>query len=342
MSKINMLSMSIEEMTQVFDKMNQPKFRAKQVYTMLHKGIESFDEITTLPKDVREKLEEDYSTGILKVKDIYVSTDGTKKYLFELVDGNLIETVVMKYKHGNSICISSQVGCKMGCIFCASSGVGFIRDMEAGEMLSQVISAQLYSGEKISNIVVMGIGEPFDNFDNLIKFLKVVNSKDGINIGMRHITVSTCGIVPKISELADMDMQLTLAISLHAPFEDMRSGMLPINKKYGIFKVLGICKEYAQKTGRRITFEYALIKNLNDSKECADELARITKGINCHINLIGMNDISGLDLKKPSAKVINQFKETLERNGVSVTVRRELGNDIEASCGQLRRSYINE
>ena len=248
----------------------------------------------------------------------------------------------MKYNYGNSVCISSQVGCRMGCKFCASTGIKFVRNMTAGEILSEIISVKKYSGEKVNNVVVMGIGEPLDNYDNILKFLKLVNEKDGINIGQRHITISTCGLVDRILELAEEKLQITLAISLHAPFDDIRSEILPINNKYNIIKLIDACKTYDKKTGRRITFEYALIAGVNDSLECANELANKLKGMSAHINLIGMNKIEGSPLKRPSDKTIDEFKKCLESKGFSVTLRRELGQDISAACGQLRRKYIED
>jgi len=316
-------------------------FRAKQVSDWIYKGIWKFENMNNIPGSVKEKLQNNFYIGIPKLAQEYTSKQNdTRKYLFELGDGNLIECVVMKYKHGNSICISTQVGCRMGCSFCASTIGGMIRNLTTGEMLAQIMKSQELIGERISNVVLMGSGEPFDNFDNVMKFLEIVNSGEGLNIGQRHITISTCGIVPKIKEFADVNMQTTLAISLHAPSDEIRIKSMPIANKYSIAEIIDVSKYYINMTNRRITFEYALVKGLNDSTQDAEKLSRLLKGMLCHVNLIPVNEIKENELKRSSNDDVVNFKRVLETNNIQVTVRREMGIDINAACGQLRRNYI--
>ena len=294
-----------------------------------------------IPGALKEKLKENFIIDIPKIVEVYESNvDDTKKLLLSMQDNNLIECVLMKYKHGNSICVSTQVGCRMGCKFCASTIGGRIRDLSSGEILAQIMVAQKYLGERISNVVLMGSGEPLDNFDNVIKFLKLVNAEYGLNIGQRHITLSTCGIVPKIIELADLNLSITLAISLHAFSDEKRRVIMPIANKYTIAEILDACKYYMNKTGRRITYEYSLVSGVNDSKEDARSLSKLLKDMNGHVNLIPVNEIKENTLKRPSKKTIEDFEGILKAHGIEATVRREMGSDINAACGQLRRSYL--
>jgi len=340
-SKINLLDLSVEELQNLFADLNLEKFRAKQVFQWVNKGIKDIDEMTNLSLAARQLLKEVSYIGKLEIKQKFVSKiDGTVKYLFQLNDGNIIESVLMEYKHGTTACISSQVGCKMGCKFCASTAIGFARDLTPGEMLDQILSMQNDCGNRIGNIVIMGIGEPLDNLINTVKFLRLVNDKEGLNVGFRHISVSTCGLVPEMALLSQEGIPLTLSISLHAPNDDIRERLMPINKKYSIDKIITACKIYTEITKRRITFEYALILGINDSKDNALELAKKIKGMLCHVNLIPLNTIGEADFKKSSWQIITQFKETLEQCGIETTTRRELGTDIDAACGQLRRSMM--
>jgi len=341
--KVNIMDLYIEELEAFFQEKGLQKFRAKQVFQWIHKGIISTDEMTNLSKDLRETLKDHFDTFKLKEKLKLVSKiDGTAKYIFELYDGNIIESVLMKYKHGNTVCISSQIGCKMGCTFCASTGVGFIRNLTPGELLDQVLSIQKDSGERVSNIVLMGIGEPLDNYDNVLKFLRLVNHPEGINIGSRHISLSTCGLVPRILELAKENIQLTLSISLHAPNDRIREATMPVNKKYSIDKLIEACKIYTEETKRRITFEYALIDGVNDSTDNATELAHRIKGMLCHVNLIPVNSIENGKYVRSNREKIDNFQRVLSKFGIEATVRRELGSDISAACGQLRRNVMDE
>lgn len=341
--KINLLDLSIEDLQGLLAEMGQEKFRAKQIFQWLHKGIKDIDEMTNLSKALRQALKDKAYIGKLVVLHKLVSKiDGTAKYLFQLKDGHIIETVLMEYKHGNTVCISSQVGCKMGCKFCASTGVGFVRNLSPGEILDQVLTIQSDSDKRVGNVVIMGIGEPLDNYDNVVKFLRLVNHEEGLNIGFRHISVSTCGLVEAMLRLAKEGIPITLSISLHAPNDEIREQIMPINKKYSIDKIIEACKIYTEVTSRRITFEYALISGVNDSKHNALELAHRIKGMLCHVNLIPINPIEDADYKKSSRQQIEQFKEILERYGIEATVRRELGSDINAACGQLRRSVLNK
>lgn len=332
--------MTLEEITYDFDQLKLPKFRAKQVYSWVQeKGVESFDEMTNLSKDMREKLAESYSFYNCKINTKLVSKiDDTVKYLFELYDGEYVESVVMKYKYGYSICISTQVGCKMGCTFCASAIGGFVRNLDAGEMLSEIFTAQNDLNVKINHLVLMGTGEPLDNYDNVMRMLELLTDEKGQNMSMRHISLSTCGIVPKINDLADKKLGLTLSVSLHAPNNTIRSNSMPINHKYDIEELLKACKYYAKTTNRRISFEYAMIKGVNDSDDCALELANRLKGILCHVNLIPVNNVRETSFVKSSVERQKCFIDILASRGITATVRRTLGSDINASCGQLRAS----
>ena len=338
---VDIKSMTPEELAAFFKELGQPPFRAKQVFRWLYRGVTSFDEMTDLPKALREQLEERCFLTVPKVARKQVSAiDGTIKYLWELADGNCIETVLMRYQHGNTVCVSSQVGCRMGCAFCASTIAGRVRDLTPSEMVDQVLFTQLDSGAHISNIVLMGIGEPLDNFDTVMRFLQLVNHPEGLNIGMRHISLSTCGLTEKIDKLAQLGLQLTLSVSLHAPDDETRSRIMPINRSVGVDKLMDTCRRYFKTTGRRISYEYAMIDGVNDSDRQADLLAGLLKGLPGHVNLIPLNDVEESPLK-PSRRVA-QFQKRLESHGVTVTVRRRLGSDIDASCGQLRRKAMKE
>ena len=334
-------SMTQEELGSFLKSLGQPAFRAKQVFTWLHRGVTSFDEMTNLPKTLREQLAQTCHITVPFVARRQESKlDGTIKYLWELADGSCIETVLMQYHHGNTVCISSQVGCRMGCAFCASTIAGKVRDLTASEMLDQVLFTQLDSGREISNIVLMGIGEPLDNRDNVRRFLELVNHPDGLYIGMRHISLSTCGIVPGIEWLAEQDLQLTLSVSLHAPDSETRSRIMPVNRAYDVEELYAACHRYFKKTGRRISFEYAMIDGVNDHDWQADLIAQKLRGMPGHVNLIPLNDVAESPFK-PSRRVA-AFQKRLESHGVTATVRRSLGGDIDASCGQLRRKVMQE
>ncbi len=343
MNKIDIKSMYLEELQSFVEEKGLPKFRAKQIYEFIKNGVTDFDEMTNLAKSLREELKK---TSFIANCDIEIKResklDETVKYLFKLFDGEYIESVLMKYKHGNTICISTQVGCKMGCTFCATGKQGFTRNLLPSEMLSQIHAVQKDSGERISNIVLMGMGEPLDNYDNVLKFLRLVSSDDNLNIGMRHISLSTCGIVPKIYDLAEQKLQLTLSVSLHATSDEIRNLTMPVNKRYNIEKLIESLRYYGKVTGRRISIEYAMIKGYNDSPIHAKELLKKLKGILCHINLIPVNDVTGSSYKKSSMDSINAFSHILEKNGFTATVRRTLGQDIEASCGQLKGNKIRK
>lgn len=338
---IDLKDFEYDELTEYLLSIGEKKFRAEQIFSWLHKGAESYDDMTNLSKTTRERLEKETFVSTLKIREKYVSQlDGTVKYLFELPDGNCIESVVMRYHHGLTICISSQVGCRMGCRFCASTIGGLYRNLTAGEILNQVIFAQKDIGERISNIVIMGIGEPLDNYDNIIKFLHNVNHEKGVNIGYRHITLSSCGVVPRIYDLAEENLPITLTISLHAPNDAVRDTIMPINHKYKTAELLAACKNYYETTGRRISFEYSLIHGVNDSGENAAELARLIKGMGAHVNLIPVNKVEEREYEKGSKAEINAFRDKLVKMGVNATIRRELGSDISASCGQLRKKVL--
>lgn len=340
MAKIDLKSKTIPEIEAFLAELGEPKFRAKQIFVWMHKGVESFDEMTNLSKALREKLNELCTLTVPRVERKQVSKlDGTIKYLWMLEDGNCVETVLMRYKHGNTVCVSSEIGCAMGCAFCASTIGGLVRRLTAAEILSQVIFTQKDSGLPISNIVLMGIGEPLDNFDNVMRFLELVNYPDGMNIGMRHISLSTCGLVDKIDKLAELQLQLTLSVSLHAPDDATRSQIMPVNRAVGVERLFDCCRRYFETTGRRISYEYAMIDGVNDSDAQADLLARHLKGTPGHVNLIPLNDVRESKLK-PSKRV-SAFQKRLESYGITVTVRRKLGGDIDASCGQLRRKTLH-
>ena len=338
--KEHLRSMTLEEISLVLKELNQPAFRAKQVFTWLHKGVTSCGEMTNLPQSLRSALDEKYPLLPPKVVRKQESQkDGTMKYLWMLSDGNCVETVLMRYHYGNTVCISTEVGCAMGCAFCASTLGGLVRRLEPREMLEQVLFTQIDSGLSISHIVLMGIGEPLDNYDNVLRFLHLVNSELGMNISMRHISLSTCGLVPKIDRLAEEKLQLTLSVSLHAPNDAIRNTIMPVNKAYPVDELLAACRRYYQKTGRRISFEYAMIDGVNDTPEAAKELIGKLKGMGAHMNLIPLNHVEESPLKPSTKQAISRFQTLLEDAGIPATVRRSLGGDIDASCGQLRRKY---
>lgn len=340
---MNLKSLTQPELAAILKELGQPAFRAKQVYTWLHKGVRSYEEMTNLPKSLRDRLAENYPIHAPQVLRKQESQrDGTIKYLWQLSDGNCVETVLMRYHYGNTVCISTEVGCRMGCAFCASTLGGLVRRLEPFEMLDQVLFTQVDSGLPISHIVLMGIGEPLDNFDNVMRFLELVNSPDGMNISMRHISLSTCGLVPKIDELAKKKLQLTLSVSLHAPNDEIRNRIMPVNKAYPTEELLDACRRYYQSTNRRISFEYAMIGGVNDKPEHAQELLRRLKGLPAHFNLIPLNHVEESPLKPSTRGAVAAFQKILEDGGVTATVRRTLGGDIDASCGQLRRKYTKQ
>ena len=337
---MNLKNLTLPEMNTLFAQMGQPAFRAKQVYGWLHRGVTSYDEMTNLPKDLRQRLAGEYpicAPSVVRKQES--QRDGTIKYLWKLSDGNCVETVLMRYHYGNTVCISTEVGCAMGCKFCASTLGGLVRRLEPFEMLDQVLFTQVDSGLSVSHIVLMGIGEPLDNFDNVMRFLELVNSENGMNISMRHISLSTCGLVPKIDELAKRKLQLTLSVSLHAPNDEVRNTIMPVNKAYPSEELLAACRRYYEATSRRISFEYAMINGVNDTDECAKELLRRLKGLPAHFNLIPLNHVEESPLKPSTKGQVARFQKILEDGGVTATVRRTLGGDIDASCGQLRRKY---
>ena len=337
---MNLKSMTLPELSALLKDMGQPALRAKQLYTWLHRGVRSYDEMTNLPGALREKLAEKYPINAPTVVRRQESQrDGTIKYLWQLSDGNCVETVLMRYHYGNTVCISTEVGCRMGCAFCASTIGGLVRRLEPFEMLDEVLFTQVDSGQPISHIVLMGIGEPLDNFYNVMRFLELVNSPEGMNISMRHISLSTCGLVPRIDELAKRKLQLTLSVSLHAPNDAVRSTIMPVNKAYPSGELLDACRRYYAATSRRISFEYAMIDGVNDSVDDARELIRRLKGLPAHFNLIPLNHVEESPLKPSSKSAVALFRKTLEDAGIPATVRRTLGGDIDASCGQLRRKY---
>ena len=333
-------SMTVQEIGTVLKELNQPAFRAKQVFSWLHKGVTAYDEMTNLPKALRDLLAERYPLYTPKILRKQESAkDGTVKYLWELQDGNCVETVLMRYHYGNSVCISTEVGCKMGCAFCASTLAGFVRQLQPYEMLDQVLFTQLDSGQPVSHIVLMGIGEPLDNYDNVMRFLELVNDPEGMNISMRHISLSTCGLVPMIDKLAEKKLQLTLSVSLHAPSDEVRSASMPVNKAYPTQELLDACRRYYKKTGRRISFEYAMINGINDTPEAANLLVKRLKGMSAHVNMIPLNHVEESPLEPSTKQNVARFQKILEDAGIPATVRRSLGGDIDASCGQLRRKY---
>ncbi len=339
---INILDLEADDLKKWMEENNEKGFRAKQVFDWINKGVSEFPDMKNLPDKLLDKLSEYFFIGVPDILEKYKSADNyTCKYLLKYGDGNVIEAVLMHYKHGYSICISTQFGCRMGCAFCASTVNGMVRNMTKGEMLGEILAVEKDSGNKISNIVLMGSGEPLDNFENVTGFLKLVNSPSGLNIGQRHITLSTCGLVPEIIKLADMEYQITLAISLHAPNDRLRREMMPIANKYSISQLINACRYYIDKTGRRVTFEYALVEGKNDSLDDASELALLLKGMLCHVNLIPVNTVTENNYIKPSREKIHLFSNILMSKGIETTVRKEMGSDINAACGQLRRSYIN-
>ena len=338
----NIKDYTIQELKQEMEYIDEKPYRAEQIFKWIYKeNVTSFDEMTDLSLDLRKTLKENYSICNFNIRTKQVSRDGTVKYLFDILDGNAIETVLMEYKHGKTICVSSQVGCKMGCKFCASTGIAFIRNLSAGEIIEQLLAVQKDLNIKISNIVFMGIGEPLDNFINVMKAIEIINYPKGLGIGARHISISTCGIVPKIYEIADKDLQCTLSISLHATNNEKRSSMMPINNLYSIEELIEACKYYIRKTNKRISFEYALAKDNNDNEDDAKELVKLLKGMLCHVNLIPINKIEDGNYSKSLDKNILKFRDYLNSKGIVATVRRELGTDIDAACGQLRRKTLS-
>lgn len=336
-------SMTLAEMKEDFAKTGQPAFRARQVFQWLHRGVTSFDGMTDQSLAFRRALSEKYYiAGAVAERKQESRLDGTIKYLFRLNDGDHVESVLMDYHHGHTICISTQVGCKMNCAFCATGRSGFARNLTASEMLAQIQSAQADAGIRISNVVMMGMGEPLDNYENVLRFLELVSSDDGMNIGMRHISLSTCGIVDKIYDLAEKKLQLTLSVSLHAPNDEIRSRTMPVNHRWGVGELLKACRYYGETTGRRISFEYAMISGVNDSDACARELAAHLRGTLSHVNLIPVNNVTGAGFQKSSAERLKRFSAILAEKGITATVRRTLGSDIDASCGQLKRRYNEE
>ena len=342
MEKIDIKSLNYDELADYIVSIGEKKFRAAQLYSWMHEKLAcSYDEMTNISDKLKKVLKENTLYTCLEPVRVQESQiDGTKKYLFRLYDGNLIESVFMRYHHGNSVCISSQVGCKMGCRFCASTLNGCVRNLEPSEMLDQIYRIQSLTGERVSNIVIMGSGEPMDNYDNVVKFLGLINSDKGLNISQRNITVSTCGLVPRIKQLAELKLQITLAISLHAPNDELRKTMMPIAYTYSIEQIMDACRYYLSQTARRISFEYSLVKRVNDSPECARQLIKLVHGMNCHINLIPVNPIKERDYEQSEKNSIHNFKEILEKAGVNVTIRREMGRDIDGACGQLRQNHI--
>ena len=339
---INLLDYSCDDLKVLAKELGQPEFRGKQIYEWIYRGADSFEDMSNLPKSFRESLSQKATVNSVKICEKYVSDiDETRKYLLELSDGNFIESVLMKYEYGYTICVSSQVGCKMGCKFCASTLNGWVRNLTPGEILGQIMCVQKDLGQRISNIVMMGIGEPLDNFDNVLKFIELVNAPGGLNIGQRHISISTCGLADKIRELAERKLQITLLISLHAPDDERRSRIMPINNKYSIPQLMDACDFYIQQTGRRISFEYTLISGVNDNLAEADKLADLVRGKLCHVNLIPVNKVKETGFDKSSRQSVEKFRERLEKRGISATVMREMGSDINAACGQLRNKKTN-
>ena len=342
MEGLDIKSLTAEELQNVMAELGEKPFRGKQLYQWLHvKLADSYESMTNLPQHLRQRLEEEYPYTCLKPVEVQTSKqDGTQKYLFALGDGNVIESVLMKYKHGNSVCISSQAGCRMGCRFCASGIGGLTRNLLPSEMLDQIYQIQKLSKERVSNVVVMGTGEPLDNYDNLVRFIRMLSDEKGLNISQRNVTVSTCGIVPRIRQLAEEKLQITLAISLHASNQEKRRELMPVANKYELGELMDACRSYFEKSGRRLTFEYSLVGGKNDTPEDAAELAALLKGLNCHVNLIPVNPVKERDFVQSDKKVIANFQNKLEKCGINVTIRREMGRDIDGACGQLRKKYI--
>lgn len=342
--RFDLKSASMEELTQFLSALGERPFRARQLYEWMHeKQAASVDAMTNIPKGLRAKLQERAVFTVLTQADVQVSgQDGTRKYLFELADGNVIESVFMRYRHGNSVCISSQAGCRMGCRFCASTLEGLARDLTPAEMLEQIYRIGADVGERISNVVVMGSGEPLDNYENLLRFLRLLTDEHGLHMSQRNVTVSTCGLVPRMYELADEGLQITLALSLHAATQEKRLELMPVAAKYGLDEVIGACDYYFKQTGRRVTFEYALVGGVNDTDTDAAQLAHLLKGKNCHVNLIPVNPVRERDCAQPPRAAVEAFQEKLARAGINATVRREMGRDIDGACGQLRRRYMQK
>lgn len=342
MERIDIKSMTLQELEDYLTGMGEKRFRAKQIYQWLHiHHVTGFEEMTNLPEALREKLRQQAVITVLREELVQISqVDGTRKYLFALADGNMIESVLMKYRHGNSVCVSSQVGCRMGCRFCASTLDGLVRNLTASEILEQIYRIGESIGERISNVVVMGSGEPLDNYDELVRFIRLLSDENGMNISQRNITVSTCGLVPRMRQLADLKLQITLALSLHASSQEKREELMPVARSYGLDEVLEACRYYFEQTGRRITFEYSLVGGVNDTQEDAKRLAELTRGMNCHINLIPVNPIKERDYIQSEQRDILNFKNLLERYERNVTIRREMGRDIDGACGQLRKRYL--
>lgn len=342
--KEDIKSLNLKELTVFVETLGEKAFRAKQIYQWLHvKRISSFEEMSNISKAFIEKLKEEAELTVLNKIEVQESKiDGTRKYLFGLEDGNVIESVLMRYKHGNSVCISSQVGCRMGCRFCASTLDGLVRNLKPSEMLEQIYQIGTDIGERISNVVVMGTGEPMDNFDNLLRFIELLTDENGLHISQRNVTVSTCGIVPKMKELAEKNLQITLALSLHASTQEKRLQLMPVANKYEIHEVTDACRYYFEKTGRRVTFEYSLVGGVNDTEADVRNLSALIKGLNCHVNLIPVNPIKERDFVQPDNSVTLAFKNKLEKTGINVTIRREMGRDIDGACGQLRKRYMGE
>ena len=339
----NIKDYDLKELKEEFINMGEKPFRAEQVFKWLYESkVNSFDEMTNLSLELREKLKQNYDMHNFNILKKQESSDGTKKYLFDVLDGNAIETVLMSYHHGYSICVSSQIGCKMGCKFCASTGINFIRSLTSGEIVEQILAVERDNNIRISNVVFMGIGEPLDNYDNVVNAIRIINNQKGINIGARHISISTSGLVPKIYQLAEENIQCTLSISLHATTDEKRSIMMPVNNRYNIEKLLQACKDYIEKTNRRISFEYALAKDNNDNLEDAKRLVKLLKGMLCHVNLIPINKIENGAYTKSTNENIIKFRDYLNDHGIVATIRRELGSDIDAACGQLRRKNLSK
>ena len=340
--KVDVKSLNLKELEEFLLSLGEKKFRAKQIYEWMHiHHVTSFDEMTNLSKNLRETLKEKADLTVLEEELVQISKiDGTRKYLFALADGNMIESVLMKYKHGNSVCVSSQVGCRMGCRFCASTLDGLVRNLTPSEILEQIYRIQESIGERISNVVVMGSGEPMDNYDNIVKFIELLTDEHGLHISQRNLTVSTCGLVPRMKQLADLKLQITLALSLHASSQEKRKELMPVANSYELSEVLDACRYYFDKTGRRITFEYSLVGGVNDTDEDAERLVELVSGMNCHINLIPVNPIKERDYVQSDHEEILKFKNKLEKNGINVTIRREMGRDIDGACGQLRKKFL--
>jgi len=342
MEELDIKSMSLPELEAAMESLSEKSFKAKQIYEWLHKKMVSdYEDMTNISKTLRKKLACMYPLNIMEIAEVQESKiDGTRKYLFRLADGNVIESVWMQYKHGNSVCISSQVGCRMGCVFCASAIGGLTRNLRPSEMLEQIYQIQKHTGERISNIVMMGTGEPLDNYEQVIRFISMISDEKGANISQRNITISTCGIVPKIRMLAEEKLQVTLALSLHAPTDEKRQELMPVARQYQVREVIQACQYYYKKTKRRLTFEYSLVAGKNDLPEDAKQLAQLIRGLNCHVNLIPINPVRERNFVRSDKKNVEKFKNKLEKYGINVTIRREMGRDIDGACGQLRKRYL--